>query len=130
VIVLDASAVLEVLLRTPAGRRVEDRIFAPAETLHAPHLLDVEVAHVLRRYVLRRELAPAQATERLELFTQFPIRRYAHEPLLARMWTLRANLTAYDAAYVALAEGLRATLVTRDERIADAKGHTARIELL
>jgi predicted nucleic acid-binding protein len=130
VIVLDASAVLEVLLRTVAGRLIEERILAPAETLHAPHLLDVEVAHVLRRYVLRRELTPSQASARLELFAQFPIRRYAHEPLLARMWTLRANLTAYDAAYVALAEGLRALLVTRDERIARARGHTARVELI
>jgi predicted nucleic acid-binding protein len=130
VIVLDASAVLEVLLRTPAGRRIEERMFAPGETLHAPHLLDVEIAHVLRRYVLRRELSSVQASARLELFAQFPIRRYAHEPLLARMWTLRANLTAYAAAYVALAEGLRASLVTRDERIAHAKGHTARVELL
>ena len=127
-IVLDASAVLEVLLRTEAGRRIEERIFAPAETLHAPHLLDVEVAHVLRRYVLRRELTASQASARLELFAQFPIRRYTHEPLLARMWTLRANLTAYDAAYVALAEGLRALLVTRDERIARARGHTARVQ--
>ena len=128
-IVVDASAVLEVLLRTAAGRRIEDRLFASGETLHAPHLLDVEVAHVLRRYALRRELTAAQAAERLEVFGQFPIRRYSHEPLLARMWTLRANLTAYDAAYVALAEGLRATLVTRDERIASAKGHTAQVEL-
>ena len=129
-IVFDASAVLEVLLRTDAGRRIEDRVFGSGETLHAPHLLDVEVAHVLRRYTLRRELTASQAEARLELFGQFPIRRYSHEPLLSRMWTLRANLTAYDAAYVALAEALRATLVTRDERVASVKGHTARVELL
>jgi predicted nucleic acid-binding protein len=129
-IVVDASAALEVLLRTSPGRQIEDRLFAQGETLHAPHLLDVEVAHVLRRYVLRRELTAAQASARLELFAQFPIRRYAHEPLLPRMWVLRANLTAYDAAYVALAEGLRAPLVTRDARIANAKGHAAQVELL
>ena len=130
-IVVDASALLEVLLRTRAAQSVEARLFEKARpSLHAPHLLDVEVTHVLRRYVLRGELAPAQANARLELLAQFPIRRYSHEPLLARMWTLRAKLTAYDAAYVALAEGLRATLVTRDERVARSKGHTARIELL
>jgi predicted nucleic acid-binding protein len=129
VIVVDASAILEVLLHTAAGQRIEDRLFSSNDTLHAPHLLDIEVAHVLRRYALRRELTAAQAAQRLDLFGQFPIRRHGHEPLLARMWTLRANLTAYDAAYVALAEGLRATLVTRDERIASAKGHTTRVEL-
>jgi hypothetical protein len=66
----------------------------------------------------------------LELLTRFPITRYSHEPLLARIWALRADLTAYDAAYVALAEALGATLLTRDERLAAAPGTRATIKLL
>ena len=63
----------------------------------------------------------------LDLLAQFPINRYPHEPLLQRIWALRTNLTAYDASYVALAEALDATLLTRDEGIASAPGHCARV---
>lgn len=84
---------------------------------------------MLRRYAGRGEISAARAERSLELFAQFPIARHSHEPLLARIWHLRKNLTAYDAAYVALAEGLGASLVTRDERISKVKGHEARIEL-
>ena len=128
-IVVDASAVLEVLLRTPAAASIEDRILGPGESLHAPHLIDLEVAQVLRRYAQRREISAARADRSLELFAQFPITRHSHEPLLERIWRLRENLTAYDAAYVALAEGLGAPLLTSDERIAKAKGHKAIVEL-
>lgn len=128
-IVVDASSVLEVLLRTPAAASIEDRILNTAESLHAPHLIDLEVAQVLRRYAMRGEISAARAERSIELFAQFPIARHSHEPLLARIWRLRENLTAYDAAYVALAEGLGAILVTRDERIARVKGHKASIEL-
>lgn len=129
-IVLDASVVLELLLRTADASRIESRVFGARVPLHAPHLLDVEVAHVLRRYVLARDVAPPRATAALELLAAMPLRRHPHAPLLRRMWALRANLTAYDAAYVALAEGLDAILVTRDARLARSKGHTARVELL
>src|SRR4029077_21231106 len=106
------------------------RLLDPRDSLHAPHLLDLEVAQVLRRYVYRREITASRGQTSLELFAKFPIRRYSHEPLLARIWSLRANLTAYDAAYVALAEGLGATLLTRDAALAAAAGHTADIELI
>ncbi len=129
-IVADASVVLEVLLRTPDVDAVEARLFAPRETVHAPHLLDVEVAQVLRRYASRGEISAARGRLSLELLARFPISRYAHEPLLPRIWALRENLTAYDAAYVALAEALGATLLTRDEAIATAPGTRARIEVL
>lgn len=129
-IVTDASVILEVLLRTPASAKIVDRILDPRESLHAPHLLDLEVAQVLRRYVARRELSANRGQMSVDLLAAFPIRRYAHEPLLSRIWSLRANLTAYDAAYVALAEGLGATLLTRDEGIAGAVGHTADVELI
>lgn len=128
-IVLDASVVLELLLRTPAAQAVETRIFARGETLHAPHLLDVEVAHVLRRYVLRGEMSAERGLQSLELLGAMPLRRYAHQALLPRMWHLRQNLTAYDAAYVALAESLGAVLLTRDERLAATVGSAAKIEL-
>lgn len=128
-IVVDASAVLEVLLRTPAAARVEPSIFGGG-TLHAPHLLDLEVAQVLRRYAARGELSAARGVEVLADLAALPVTRYPHDALLGRIWDLRDNLTAYDAAYVALAEALEAPLVTRDEALAAAPGHRAAIELI
>lgn len=129
-IVTDASVVLELLLRTTAADAVERRLFNRRDSLHAPHLLDVEVAQVLRRYAGRGEISAARGRLTLGLLARLPIERYAHEPMLARIWALRANLTAYDAAYVALAEALGATLLTRDERLAAAPGSRAMIELV
>ncbi len=128
-IVADASAILEMLLRTPGAAAIEARVFRRGETLHTPALLDVEVAQVLRRYVSRGEVAPGRARSALDLLLGFPMERYTHEPLLSRIWELRTNLTAYDAAYVALAEGLRAPLVTCDARLANAPGIRAAVEL-
>jgi predicted nucleic acid-binding protein len=130
VIVTDASVILEVLLQTPAASVIEDRILSNRESLHAPHLIDLEVAQVLRRYVSRGEMYPDRARMALDLFAKFPITRYSHEPLLRRIWELRSNLTAYDAAYVALAEGLGATMLTCDERLASASGNKAIIEVI
>ena len=129
-IVADASVIIEVLLRTDAAPPIEARLFDSGDSIHVPHLLDVEVAQVIRRYVLRGDLSPHRGERTLELLPRFPLARYSHEPLLRRIWALRANLTAHDAAYVALAEGLRAPLVTRDERLAAASGHRAIVELL
>jgi len=130
VIVVDASSVLEVLLRTPMAAAVEERLFDPAESLHAPHLLDVEAAQVIRRYALTGEIDGPRGRAALDDLGDFPLRRYPHSFLLPRVWELRNNLTAYDAVYVALAEALDAPLVTRDRRLADAPGHRARIELI
>jgi predicted nucleic acid-binding protein len=130
VIVVDASAALETLLRTQAAREVEKRLFDPDETLHAPFLLDVEVAQVLRRYAARGEIDDERGRTALADLMDFPLRRYPHDLLLPRVWELRNNLTAYDAVYVALAEALDATLLTRDKRIAGAAGHHARVELV
>jgi predicted nucleic acid-binding protein len=128
-IVLDASAAVEVLLQTAAGAPMTGRLLNPAESLHAPHLLDVEVAQILRRFVRRGELAPDRARQALDDLVSLPLERYPHEILMSRVWMLRENLTAYDAAYVALAEVLEATLLTRDGRIARAPGHAARVEV-
>ncbi len=129
-IVLDASAVLEVLLRTPAATTVERRLFDPVETIHAPHLIDIEVAQVLRRYATGGGLDPERCRVALADWLDFPVNRYPHDVLLPRVWELRDNLTAYDAAYVALAEALDVPLLTRDRRLATAPGHHARIELV
>jgi len=130
VIVVDASALLESLLRTPAAKAVEDRLFAPRQTLHAPHLLDVEVAQVIRRYAANGDIDSERGRLLLADLADFPLRRYPHDILLPRIWDLRRNLTAYDAAYVALAEALDAPLLTRDGRLAAAGGHRAQIELV
>ena len=129
-IVVDASVVLEVLLRTPATQAVEQRLFADGQSLQAPHLIDLEVIQVLRRFSAARQIRPEHGPAALTRFSEFPIRRYPHGILLGRIWDLRHNLTAYDAAYVALAEALDVTLVTRDQRLATAAGHHARIELI
>jgi predicted nucleic acid-binding protein len=129
-IVVDASALIEVLLRTPAAIAVEKRLFEPGRTLHAPHLLDVEVAQVVRRYAAKGEIDGERGRTALADLADFPLRRYPHDFLLPRVWDLRSNLTAYDAVYVALAEALDAPLLTRDHRLAAAAGHHARVELV
>ncbi len=129
-IVVDASAVLESLLRTPAASAVERWLFEPSQTLHAPHLLDVEVAQVVRRYAANGEIDDARGRAALADLADLPLHRYPHDFLLPRVWNLRNNLTAYDAVYVALAEAIDAPLLTRDKRLAASPGHHARIELV
>ena len=129
-IVIDASAVLEVLLRSQAGVEIEKRIFSPRENLFAPHLLDLEVLQVLRRYYAFGEIDSERGKEAIEDLKDLPIHRYRHDIFSHRIWELRHNMTAYDAAYVALAETLPATLLTRDAHLASAAGHEAVIELI
>ena len=129
-IVVDASALLEVLLNTPDSVRIADRLFAPDETLHAPHLIDLEVAQALRRYALSGQLEAGRGLQALEDLGQFPLHRYPHDLFPPRIWELRDNATAYDAAYIALAEALPAPLLTRDSALASTPAHHARIELI
>ena len=128
-IIVDASVVLEVLLGTAAGRRAEAVLFDHDAALHAPHLLDVEVAQVLRRYAAAGEIKPGRAAEALDDLADLPITRHEHVLLLPRIWQLRHNVTAYDAAYLALADVLDATLVTRDAKLARA-AKSGRVDLL
>ena len=131
--VIDASAAIEWVLQTPKGVEIETRIFQkPGESprLHAPHLLDVEVAQVLRRHVARKILSEARGETALHDFLQIPLVRYPHELLLPRVWELRKNLTVYDAVYVALAEALEMPLLTCDANIASAPGHRARVDVV
>jgi predicted nucleic acid-binding protein len=129
VIVLDASAVVELVLGSARSSAVRVRIERPDESLHAPHLLDVEVASVLRRYQLAGELSAEEGREALMDLAGLDIVRYPHDPLLGRVWELRRSVTAYDAVYLALAEVLEAPLLTLDGRLARSRGHGARVEV-
>lgn len=129
-IVLDASAVLELLLATEKGRAVAERIADPQETLHAPDLIDLEVAQVLRRYVARRQLDEQRSREALDDLRDLDLNRYPHDVLLDRIWELRHNTSAYDAAYLALAEALAAPLLTSDTRLRGVPDSRAIVETL
>ena len=129
-IVIDASALLEVLLHTPLGASIEARLFGTLESLHSPHLLDVEITQVIRRFVVAREIEAERAQAALDDFMGFPIWRHPHGFLLPRVWALRNNFTAYDAVYVALAEVLDATLLTHDRRLATAAHEHVSVELM
>ncbi len=115
---------------TKLGRSVAEHLADPALDIHAPHLLDVEVAQVLRRYVRTGELKAAEAASALEELRALDLERHAHEPLLARIWALRDNLSAYDATYLALAEALQARLLTCDGRLARSSGLARRAILV
>jgi predicted nucleic acid-binding protein len=130
VIVLDASAAVDWLVQTAAAQRIEDRIFSRNQSLHAPELLDLEVAQVLRRLVREGALSASRAEGAIEDLLDLRIRRYPHWVFLPRIWQLRHNLSAYDAAYVVLAEKLGATLLTRDAKIASAAGHSATVDVV
>ena len=116
-IVLDASAAIDWLLQTAVGQQIETRIYSRGESLHAPHLLDLEVAQVLRRLVREAAISAQRADHALQDLLNLRVTRYAHFVFLPQIWRLRHNLSAYDAAYVALAEKLGATLITRDTRL-------------
>jgi predicted nucleic acid-binding protein len=130
VIVLDASVVLEILLWSEEGRRISARVLDRGESRHAPHLLDVEVAQVIRRYWLARQIDEQRARQAMEDLGVFPVERHAHTILLPRIWELRNTLSAYDAAYLALSEALQATLLTRDSGLAAAARAFSPVELL
>ena len=129
-IVLDASALVELLLDTATGQAVGVRIADPMLGLHVPHLADVEVVQALRRYARDGELDAAAAAVALEGLHALDLQRHPHEPLLGRLWALRHNLSAYDAVYVALAEALDTRVLTCDGRLARALGASRRVELV
>jgi predicted nucleic acid-binding protein len=129
-IVVDASMVIELLLQSTTGKRASARLFDQPAELHAPQLLDIEVVQVLRRFESRGALTAARALTSLDLLADLPVRRHELSPLVPRIWKLRANLSACDAAYVALAEALGATFLTCDARFGRAPGAQAAVELL
>jgi predicted nucleic acid-binding protein len=129
VIVVDASALLDLILGTGRARAVAARIDDPEITLHAPHLLDLEILQVLRRHAAAGANR-VRIEQALDAFRDLEIARWSHELLFDRVWALRHNLTAYDASYVALAEALDAPLVTCDAQLAASRGHHARVEVI
>ena len=129
-IVVDASALLEFLLQTSIGIRVEARLLRDNDELHAPHLVDVEVVQGLRRLVRMGEVSSARADEAIADLVDLDLHRHPHVDLLSRAWKLRDNVSAYDAMYVALAEAIEATIVTCDRPLAKAPGRGSRIEMI
>jgi predicted nucleic acid-binding protein len=130
VIVLDASAAVEVVLNLPrAAPELRTRLARRAETVHVPHVFDLEVMAAIRRHALRGALSDRRARRALRALDDLRATRYSHVPLRPRIWELRENVTPYDAAYVALAEALRAPFVTVDAALASAAGARAQVEL-
>ena len=127
--VVDASAMVELLLGTETGARLMARLLRDEASLHAPHLIDLEVAQVLRRYSALGDLSAQRAGEALADLADLQLHRYPHDILMPRIWELRHNLTAYDAAYVALAEALESPLVTCDARLASCSKRVIDVEL-
>lgn len=128
-IVLDASAAVDLLLQIePNASNVAARLNRAGESLHTPAIFDAEVLQAVRRYLFRKLLAPSRARQALDDLRDLRITRYPYVPLLGRMWDLRRNLSAFDAAYIALAEALDAPLVTTDKRLARSPRHRAKVE--
>ena len=127
--VLDASAAIDWLLQTPAGERIESRIFSQSESLHCPHVLDLEVAQVLRRLTRETVISAHRAEEAIHDLLDMKITRYPHFVFLPAIWQQRHNLSSYDSAYVVLARELQATLITRDAPLAAAVGRAGDVEV-
>lgn len=129
-IVLDASAALELLLQTPRAEAIAAIALTPLQQLHAPHLLDIEVAQALRRLVQHKAISAHRAAIVLDDYGDLAIERHGQTMLLRRVFELRDSLTAYDGVYVALAEALGAPLLTCDARLSRAHGHRAHVTLV
>lgn len=130
--VVDASVVFSVLARDEYADWAEEQLSAPGagRSLWAPHLIDVEVGHALRRTVAARKLPEGRAAAALGKLSELPLRRIVHTGLLDRAWQLRHNVTFYDGIYVALAEALDAPLVTLDGRLARSVGDASKATVL
>lgn len=129
-LVLDASLAFELMLNSEKGLQALDLVLRSGEELHAPHLIDVEFTQALRRFVAARQLDAGAARQALDDFGDLALERHAHTLLLPRIWELRDAMSAYDAAYVALAELLDVPLVTCDARLSRAHAHRAEIRLI
>jgi predicted nucleic acid-binding protein len=127
VLVVDTSAVMNALAAADPSAALVERLASDPD-LHAPHLIDVEFLHALRRLCISGNLSEDRASDVRTDFRDLALIRYPHEELADRIWELRHNLTAYDAAFVALAEALGAPLVTCDGKLAATPGHRAEVE--
>jgi predicted nucleic acid-binding protein len=130
-IVIDSSALLPGLLdRQRSHGALLREVLQRDDDLNAPHLLDLEMIQALRRLVRRAEITSEQAVAALDGLASLPLERYPHEAFIGRIWELRDSLSAYDAAYVALAEILGARLLTADRRLAAAPGVNCVVEVV
>lgn len=129
-IVIDASALVDALINPSSFPNVESALADPSNPILAPHLIDLEVVQALRRLVSKGEVAPFVASRILAQLANLPIARISHTYFLDRVWALQANMTAYDAVYIAIAEAFHASLLTRDRKMAGVPGHTARIKVI
>lgn len=127
-LVVDTSAVLAALTAGDPPQGLLERLTGDGD-LHAPHLIDTELLHALRRMTISGHLTEDRAADTRTDFADLVLTRYPHQPFSDRIWQLRHNLTAYDATFVALAEALDTTLVTCDAGLAAAPTHHAEIEL-
>lgn len=128
-LVVDASCIAEVLIGGRDAPELRSRL-AEDEEQAAPHVVDVEVFGVIRQHYLAGRLDPTEARQAVEDMQVWPGERYGHGFLLGRAWELRETIRGWDAMYVALAEALGATLLTRDGRLARAGGPTCPIEIV
>ena len=124
-IVLDASVVVELLTNGVLAESIRSKIARSDETFLVPHLIDVEVMSALRRLTAGRRIDAHRSAQFLAGLAALPATRYSHTPLIARIWELRHNFSAYDAAYIALAEATDSVLYTCDEKL--QRGHRARV---
>ena len=129
-IVLDASAMVEWLEHSTLGLKVDRKILRDGDRVRAPHFIDLEVTSAISKKVRLGGMRLSRGEQVLRDLQQAPCMRYPHRPFLPRIWKLRENLSPYDAAYVALAEFLGATLLTCDAKLSRAPGHSARIDLV
>lgn len=128
--VIDASALIELLLRTKKGRKVAEIVQFSHGSLQAPHLICSEVLNVLRRSVRAGLITDQRATQAVDLFASMDIEYHGQASLTPVVWELRNNVSAYDATYVALAKQLERTLVTADAKLAAALGDTVALRLV
>ncbi len=129
-VVVDASAIVDFIVGPHAHSHVGDILQQDPGALNAPEIIDLEVLSAFRQMVFEHRLDAERASMAVVDFMALPIERHSHEYLVRRIWELRANLTPYDASYIALAELLDVPLLTRDARLARTPGHTARIEYI
>lgn len=124
-IVLDASAVVELLTNGRLAKAIRQDVGKRSESFIAPHLLDIEVTSALRKLLAGQRIDSHRIEQFLAGLAMLPAERYSHTPLLGRIWELRHNFTCYDAAYIALAEATDSTIYTCDSKL--SKGHRARV---
>lgn len=129
-IVVDASVIVQSLLRLPGAEAIDERLSDAEGALHAPHLLEMEVAHAVRKLALRGVIGGGRGARALDYLRGYGVSLYPHGRFLERVWALRHSASCYDACYIALAETLGAPLLTRDRRLAASSGHVARIEVM